>query len=506
MKDRIRGSKVNPKGSASSEKSASKIKLDDKIISALNLKLKEFKETHSTDKVSLNDLKAVYRRGLGAYSSSHRPTISGGKPNTRNAWAMARVNKFLEKASGKKVKKAYVQDDDLLKYADGGEIIPQQGTLYTKSKKSKLEYYKKGNDYAFRVYDVENNPVEKYTRSQYKKRNDNEAIMNYNQFINYLYAENYIDDKYADGGKVGQDIKCRRCGWHWNSKDSEEFDKYVCHKCGFDNTTYYDKDVLAYNGGGALKSFYDWYVDWYKSVSDKINIIISLPNEISGLKSVPYKEDNVVILDLFEKTDNVIDAKPYLKKIIDKADEYGVTIYLFPEARHKYITDEAYKKKITRNYLIDYYKKFGFELTSDKEFMKRLPRYKDGGLVKGRLYAIRGKFNNRNRFIEEVTYLKGNEKSVSFSKLSNDGKVFEIIVATPKEIKNMRIDIWSGMFISNMAMFFIIAVCSATLFSNGVTNIGTAADAAAALRPFAGDFAYMLFTIGIIGVDAGGAS
>jgi len=72
--------------------------------------------------------------------------------------------------------------------------------------------------------------------------------------------------------------------------------------------------------------------------------------------------------------------------------------------------------------------------------------------------------------------------------------------STSSEIKNMRVDIWSGMFISNMAMFFIIAVCSATLFSNGITNIGTAADAAAALRPFAGEFAYLLFTIGIIGV------
>ena len=72
--------------------------------------------------------------------------------------------------------------------------------------------------------------------------------------------------------------------------------------------------------------------------------------------------------------------------------------------------------------------------------------------------------------------------------------------STPKEIKDMRVDIWSGMLMSNLAMFFIIAVCSATLFSNGITTIGTAADAAAALRPFAGDFAYLLFTIGIIGV------
>lgn len=117
-KDRIYGSKVNPKGSASSEKSASKIVLSEKIIDSLKKKLSE----NNNDKVSLNDLKAVYRRGLGAYSSSHRPTISGGKPNTRNAWAMARVNKFLEKAAGKKVKAAYVQDDDLLKYDDGGEI------------------------------------------------------------------------------------------------------------------------------------------------------------------------------------------------------------------------------------------------------------------------------------------------------------------------------------------------------------------------------------------------
>lgn len=122
-KDRIIGSKKNPKGSASSEKSAKDIKLSADILVSLTKKLKEFKEEHpSVKNVGLSDLKAVYRRGLGAYSKTHRPTISGGKPNTRNAWAMARVNKFLEKASGKKVKKAYVQDDDLLKYADGGEV------------------------------------------------------------------------------------------------------------------------------------------------------------------------------------------------------------------------------------------------------------------------------------------------------------------------------------------------------------------------------------------------
>lgn len=70
---------------------------------------------------------------------------------------------------------------------------------------------------------------------------------------------------------------------------------------------------------------------------------------------------------------------------------------------------------------------------------------------------------------------------------------------TTQDIKNMRIDVWSGMFVSNLIMFFIIAACAATLFANGITNIATASDAAIALRPFAGNFAFMLFALGILG-------
>ncbi|MEK7588843.1 MAG: divalent metal cation transporter [Patescibacteria group bacterium] len=70
---------------------------------------------------------------------------------------------------------------------------------------------------------------------------------------------------------------------------------------------------------------------------------------------------------------------------------------------------------------------------------------------------------------------------------------------TKKDIRNMRIDVWSGMFISNMVMFFIIAACAATLFANGITHITSASEAASALRPFAGDSAFFLFAIGIIG-------
>jgi len=71
---------------------------------------------------------------------------------------------------------------------------------------------------------------------------------------------------------------------------------------------------------------------------------------------------------------------------------------------------------------------------------------------------------------------------------------------TKKNIYKMRIDVWSGMFFSNLIMFFIIATSTAVLFGSGMTNIETAADAALALKPFAGKFAFILFTIGIVGV------
>lgn len=68
-----------------------------------------------------------------------------------------------------------------------------------------------------------------------------------------------------------------------------------------------------------------------------------------------------------------------------------------------------------------------------------------------------------------------------------------------QEIKDMRFDNWSGMFFSNLVMFFIIVTCGALLFPNGLTNIQTISDAAAALRPFAGNLSVTLFAIGIIG-------
>lgn len=66
-------------------------------------------------------------------------------------------------------------------------------------------------------------------------------------------------------------------------------------------------------------------------------------------------------------------------------------------------------------------------------------------------------------------------------------------------VKKMRVDVWTGMLLSNAVMFFIIAACGGVLFPHGITNIQTASQAAEALRPLAGHASYSLFALGIIG-------
>jgi Mn2+/Fe2+ NRAMP family transporter len=68
------------------------------------------------------------------------------------------------------------------------------------------------------------------------------------------------------------------------------------------------------------------------------------------------------------------------------------------------------------------------------------------------------------------------------------------------ELRRIRWDTWSGMAFSDLAAFFVILATAVTLHAKGITDITTAAQAAAALRPLAGQFAFVLFTTGLIGV------
>ena len=68
------------------------------------------------------------------------------------------------------------------------------------------------------------------------------------------------------------------------------------------------------------------------------------------------------------------------------------------------------------------------------------------------------------------------------------------------ELTRIKWDTWGGMFYSNLAAYFIILATALTLHVAGITDITTAAQAASALKPLAGDFAYWLFAAGILGV------
>ena len=83
-------------------------------------------------------------------------------------------------------------------------------------------------------------------------------------------------------------------------------------------------------------------------------------------------------------------------------------------------------------------------------------------------------------------------------------KAHALIGADPivarKELRRMSWDTWSGMGYSNLSAWFVILATAVTLHVAGITDINTAAQAASALRPLAGNFAFVLFAVGLLGV------
>ena len=106
--ERRRGSDKNRPGSASTTRG--KIQLGASTEKALRAKVKAHNgRPRVAHRVNLGMLKAVWRRGAGAFSSTHRPS------QNRSSWAMARVNAFLHLVrSGKPKNPKYTTDNDLL--------------------------------------------------------------------------------------------------------------------------------------------------------------------------------------------------------------------------------------------------------------------------------------------------------------------------------------------------------------------------------------------------------
>src|SRR5207244_9316088 len=71
--------------------------------------------------------------------------------------------------------------------------------------------------------------------------------------------------------------------------------------------------------------------------------------------------------------------------------------------------------------------------------------------------------------------------------------------ATDKELRAARTDVLTGLAFAGVVMYFIILTTGATLYPTGHRDIETARQAAEALRPLAGNAAYLLFTVGLVG-------
>lgn len=107
--ERRRGSRQNRRGSA---ESGSSVTFSDAVTGSLKTKMENHNKKHgdaASKRATLSALKAVYRRGAGAFSTSHRPGM------TRGQWAMARVNAYLYLLrNGRPSNPNYTTDNDLL--------------------------------------------------------------------------------------------------------------------------------------------------------------------------------------------------------------------------------------------------------------------------------------------------------------------------------------------------------------------------------------------------------
>ena len=153
-KDRQNGSKKNKPDSAKDP--SGKIKFSKEVTQQLSNKVKEHNSKGKGSKATLGALKAVYRRGAGAYSTSHAPKMS------RHGWAIARVNAFLYLLkNGRPKNSGYKQDNDLLpaghprksskaEVSEGGYKYenPKTGEVFTYTRKG--TYKKDGTNLIYK--------------------------------------------------------------------------------------------------------------------------------------------------------------------------------------------------------------------------------------------------------------------------------------------------------------------------------------------------------------------
>lgn len=123
-------------------------------------------------------------------------------------------------------------------------------------------------------------------------------------------------------------------------------------------------------------------------------------------------------------------------------------------------------------------------------FVPSIPRSREGWST---LVAILGTTISPYLFFWQASQEVEEEKAKGRRRLGDR------LGATRREIAGRKLDVGTGTFFSNAAMYFIILTTALTLHAHGVTHLETSRDVAAALRPLAGPLATLLYTVGLVG-------
>ena len=220
-----------------------------------------------------------------------------------------------------------------IKYADGGGVgeFPTKGELTNKDN-FLLKYEKKGSDYEFYVYKPITKEVSGYNQIKHSCINkDCPQKMSYRQFVNYLFAELYLDDKkYANGGGVGNEVYIeflnKEKGFKKDVKHFKSYEEAV--KWAKGNFEKFNPDMIKFKmaDGGALESKINLLHKNTKTYEDLSKIKAQVVNDVDS-DSVPEIDIDIVDSLKFEgkgtKISNSKDAYLIFNNLWDK-DKIGV--------------------------------------------------------------------------------------------------------------------------------------------------------------------------------------
>jgi uncharacterized LabA/DUF88 family protein len=147
------------------------------------------------------NLKVSYETGgsIGEVIATSNPYVGGAKA------IQGIAPESVSAIDRKMARQIYPDPNRPVFFENGGgvDIIAPFGTLVSKNKQQKLEYKKVGSNFEFMIYEGVNNPVSNYSRTSFKKSKNGSIIMNYNEFLKFIYSKGFVDDqKYTLGGGV----------------------------------------------------------------------------------------------------------------------------------------------------------------------------------------------------------------------------------------------------------------------------------------------------------------